>query len=173
MMAANSPQKRYYRINDQIRVSQVRLFIEDTPQGIVSIEDAKNRAFQMGLDLVEVVPHAKPPVCKIIDFKKWDYEEKIRKKEETRKQKSVASKEIQIRYCTEDHDLAVKVGALKKFLKEKRQVRIVMKFKNREITFKRQGEDLLKRIATMIEEFGTLNMPKLEGKSLVAQVTPK
>ncbi len=171
-MAANA-QKRYLRVNDQIRVPQVRLFIEDEPIGIVNIEEARRRAYDLGLDLVETVPHAKPPVCKIIDFGKFKYEEKIKKKEETKKQKSVTSKEIQLRYCIGQHDLETKVTALKKFLEEKRQVRIVMKFKNRELMFKKQGEELLQKVATMIEDVGTLIPPKLEGKNLIAQVNPK
>jgi translation initiation factor IF-3 len=170
---AATPQKRWLRVNDQIRVPQVRLFIEDEPVGVVNIEEARRRAFDLGLDLVETVPHAKPPVCKIIDFGKFKYEEKIKKKEETKKQKSVTSKEIQLRYCIGEHDLETKVSALKKFLEEKRQVRIVMKFKNRELMFKKQGEDLLKKVATMIEDVGTLIPPKLEGKNLIAQVNPK
>jgi len=171
-MTAN-PQKRYLRVNHQINVPQVRLFVEDQPVGVVSIEEARRRAYDLGLDLVETVPHAKPPVCKILDFGKYKYEEKIRKKEETRKQKTVTSKEIQLRYCIGDHDLETKVNAMKKFLEEKRQVRIVMKFKNREMMFKKQGEELLKKVATMIEDVGTLVPPKLEGKNLVAQVNPK
>jgi translation initiation factor IF-3 len=174
-MAFNQqPQKRHIRVNNYItNISQVRLFIEDEPVGIVSIDEARRRAYDLGLDLVEIVPHAKPPVCKIIDFGKFKYEEKIKKKDEVRKQKTVASKEIQLRYCTGEHDLETKVGALKKFLEEKRQVRIVMKFKNREMAFKKQGEELFQKVAVMIESFGTFIPPKLEGKNLIAQVNPK
>jgi translation initiation factor IF-3 len=172
-MAANQPQKKYTRVNDQIRVPQVRVFIEDRALGVISTEEARRQAYQLGLDLVEVVPHAKPPVCKILDFGKFKYEENIKKKEETKKQKSITSKEIQLRYCTGDHDLATKVSALKKFLEEKRNVRIVMKFKSREMTFKKIGEELLHKVAKMIEDVGTLNMPKFEGKNLIAQVVPK
>jgi translation initiation factor IF-3 len=171
-MAVNT-QKRYFRVNDEIRVPRVRLFIEDEPIGVVSVDEARRRAWDLGLDLVETVPHAKPPVCKIIDFGKFKYEEKIKKKEEVKKQKSVSSKEIQLRYCTEEHDLVTKANSIKKFLEEKRQVRVVMKFKNREMMFKKQGEELLQKLATMIEDVGTLIPPKLEGKNLIAQVNPK
>ncbi len=171
-MAAN-PQKRYFRVNDQIRVPQVRLFVDEQPVGVVSIDEARRRAYDLGLDLVETVPHAKPPVCKIIDFGKFKYEEKIKKKEENRKQKTVTSKEVQLRYCTGDHDLETKIGAVKKFLEEKRQVRVVVKFKNREMMFKKQGEELLQKVAVMIEEVGTLISPKLEGKNLIAHINPK
>lgn len=167
-------QKKFTRVNHYItNVSQVRLFIEDDPVGIVSIEEARRRAFELGLDLVETVPHAKPPVCKIIDFGKFKYEEKIKKKDEVKKKKTVTSKEVQLRYCTGQHDLETKISAIKKFLEEKRQVRIVMKFKNREMMFRKQGEELLQKVATMIEDFGVLVTPKMEGKDLIAQVHPK
>jgi translation initiation factor IF-3 len=175
MMAVNQPQNKYTRINDQIRVPQVRLFIDDKPLGVVSIEEARRQAFQLGLDLVETVPNAKPPVCKILDFGKFKYEEKIRQKEDSKKQKagSHKDKEIQLRYCTGEHDLVTKVNAIKKFLEENRNVHIVMKFKNREMAFKRMGEELLQKVGKMVEEVGTLVMPRFIGKNLVAQVTPK
>lgn len=168
------PKKKFTRINHYITgVYQVRLFIESDLVGIVSIEDARRRAQDLGLDLVEIVPQAKPPVCKIIDFGKFKYEENIRKKEEVKKRKTVASKEIQFRYCTGQHDLETKVNVLKKFLEEKRQVRVIVKFKNREMMFKKQGEELLQKIAVMIEEVGVLIPPRMEGKDLIAQVNPK
>lgn len=166
-------QKKFFRINDQICVPKVRLFVEDTPCGIVPLEEARSKAYALGLDLVEIVPDAKPPVCKIIDFGKWKYEEKIKKKEETRKHKANPTKEIQVRYCTGDHDLITKVNMVKKFLGENKQVRIVMKFKNREIAFRKEGENLMFKISTMIEDVGVLVTPKFEGKSLVAKVMPK
>lgn len=171
-MAANA-QKNYLKVNDQIRASQVRLFVEDELVGVVTIEEARQRAYALNLDLVETVPNAKPPVCKIIDFGKYKYEEKIKKKAENKKQKSVTSKEVQLRYCTGDHDLETKVFAVKKFLSEGRQVRIVMRFKNREMMFKKQGEELLQKIAVMIENEGVLITSRLDGKSLVAQINPK
>lgn len=167
-------QKKYTRINHYItNVSQVRLFIEDDLVGIVSIDEARRRAFELGLDLVEIVPNARPPVCKIIDFGKFKYEEKIKKKDEIKKKKTLSSKEIQIRYCTGQHDLETKIDSIKRFLEEKRQVRIVMKFKNRETMFRKQGEELFAKISTLIEEFGVLVTPKMEGKNLIAQVNPK
>lgn len=171
MAAAN--QKRFTRINDQIRANLVRLVIDGQTVGIVGIEEARRKAFDLGLDLVEIVPNAKPPVCHILDYGKYKYEQKIHQKEVNKKQKAVASKEIQLRYCIGPHDLETKVNHLKQFLGEKRQVRLVMKFKNREITFKKQGEEIFHQIAKMIEEVGTLIAPKLEGKNLIAQVNPK
>lgn len=169
---AGNPQKKF-RVNNQINVSQVRLFIDEQLVGVVSIEEARRRAFDLGLDLVETVPHAKPPVCKIVDFGKLKYDEKIRKKQEVKNQKSLASKEVRLRYCTDQHDLEVKVSAIKKFLEEKRRVRVVMRFKNRELMFKKQGEEVMQKVAAMIENFGTFVTPKLEGKSLIAQIDPK
>lgn len=172
-MASNMQQKNFLKVNHQINCPQVRLFINDNPIGIVAIEEARKRAYELGLDLVETVPHAKPPVCKIIDFGKFKYDEKIKKKEEVKKQRSVTSKEIQLRYCTDQHDLETKVNSIKKFLGEKRNVRIVMKFKNRELMFKKNGEELLQKVALMLENEGNFFPPKLEGKSLIAHVTPK
>lgn len=171
MAAAN--QKRFTRVNDQIRAHVVRLVIDNQSVGVVGIEEARRRAFDLGLDLVEVVPNAKPPVCHILDYGKWKYEQKIHQKEVTRKQRAVASKEIRFRYCIGSHDLETKVAHVRKFLEEKRQVRLVVKFKNRELAFKKQGEELLKQIGTMVEEVGTLIPPKLEGKNMIAQVNPK
>lgn len=166
-------QKKYSRINDQIRVPQVRLFIDDTLVGVVSIDEAKRRAYDLGLDLVEMVPNAKPPVCKIIDFGKFKYEDKIKKKEEIKKQKTVESKEIRLRYCTDLHDIETKVVAIKKFLDEKRSVRIVMRFKNREMMFKKQGEEVLQRVIAMVGDHGTFTPTKQDGKSLVVYINPK
>jgi translation initiation factor IF-3 len=124
--------------------------------------------------LVEIVPSAKPPVCKIMDFGKWRYEEKIRRKDDIRKQKTIAPKEIQLRYCIGQHDIETKVRALKKFLEEKRQVRLVMKFKHREMPYVSQGELVLHQMAEAVTELGQLqNKPKLEGKNLVVNVMPK
>lgn len=171
-MAANT-QKRYLRVGHQINVPQVRLFIGEELVGVVGIDEARRRAYDLGLDLVETVPNAKPPVCKIIDFGKYKYEEKAKKKEEAKKQRTVESKEIRLRYCTNDHDLETKINSVKKFLEEKRQVRIVMKFKNRELMFRKQGEELFQKIGVMLETLGTVIPPKLDGKSLIAQVNPK
>lgn len=169
-MAAN---QKFVRINDQINVPMVRLIMDNQPQGVVNTQEAKRRAFEMGLDLVEMVPNARPPVCHIIDYGKFKYEQKIHQKEDKKKQKNIASKEIDFRYCIGQHDLETKVRMLIKFLEEKRQVKLVMKFKNREIAFKKQGEEIFTKIAEMLGELGTMIPPKLDGKNLIVYVNPK
>jgi translation initiation factor IF-3 len=171
-MAVNQNQK-FTRINGQINAHTVRLVVDNQTIGIVSINEARQRAFDLGLDLVEIVPNAKPPVCHIIDYGKFKYDQKIHQKEDRKKHKNIASKEIQLRYCIGPHDLETKVHSLKKFLEEKRQVKLIMKFKNREIAFKKQGEEIFQQIGKMVEDVGTLIPPKLEGKNLIVQVNPK
>src|SRR4051812_22491720 len=111
---------QFVRVNFNIVAPQVRLTDESGNTQIVPIAEAHRQAAAAELDLVEIVPNAKPPVCKIMDYSKWKYEEKIRRKEEVRKQKTVAAKEIQLRYCIGQHDIETKIRALQKFLEEKR-----------------------------------------------------
>lgn len=173
-MRDNKTNNRFVRVNFNITATQVRLTADDGTSEVITIAEARTRAAAAELDLVETVPNAKPPVCKIMDFGKWRYEEKIRRKDEVKKQKTVAAKEIQLRYCIGQNDIDTKVRALKKFLEEKRQVRLVVKFKNREMAYVSQGEAVLRQMAEAVTEVGELqNKPKLEGKSLIANVMPK
>ena len=170
----NKTNNKFVRINNNITVPQVRLVDEIGNSEIISTNEARGRAAAAALDLVEIVPTAKPPVCKIMDFGKWRYDEKIKKKEEVKKQKTIAPKEIQLRYCIGQHDIETKVRALKKFLEEKRQVRLVVKFKNREMAFVNMGEQVLLQMTQAVNEVGEMLVkPRLEGKNLVVNVTPK
>jgi translation initiation factor IF-3 len=156
-----------------VNTPQVRLNKEDGTSEVITIAEARSRALQAELDLVEIVPNARPPVCRIMDFGKWRYEENIRKKEEIKKQKTVTQKEIQLRYCIGQNDIDTKVRSLKKFLEEKRHVRLVMKFKPRELAYVNQGELILKGMAEAIAGLGEFqHKPKLEGKSLMVNVVP-
>lgn len=173
-MRDNKTNNRFVRVNFNIVATQVRLQADDGTSEIVTIAEARARAATAELDLVETVPNAKPPVVKIMDFGKWRYEEKIRRKDEIKKQKTLAAKEIQLRYCIGQNDIDTKVRSLKKFLEEKRQVRLVVKFKNRELTYVSQGEQVLRQMAEAVAEIGELqSKPKLEGKSLIAFLLPK
>jgi translation initiation factor IF-3 len=173
-MRDNKTNNRFVRVNFNITAPQVRLSADDGTSEIVTIAEARARAAAEELDLVEVVANAKPPVVKIMDFGKWRYEEKIRRKDDMKKQKTVAPKEIQLRYCIGQNDIDTKVRSLKKFLEEKRQVRLVVKFKHRELAYVSQGEAVLRQMAEAVTELGELqNKPKLEGKSLIANVMPK
>jgi translation initiation factor IF-3 len=164
---------KFVRINHYITVPQVRLVDDQGRSEILNTYEAKERANQAELDLVEIVPQARPPVCKIMDFGKWKYEENIKKKEEAKKQKTVSSKQIELRYCIGEHDLDTKIRALKKFLEEKRQVRLIVKFKNRELAYVKDGEALLLRMTQAVTEIGESVKPKLEGKNLIVNVMPK
>jgi translation initiation factor IF-3 len=167
-------ENRFVRVNYNITAPYVRLSSDDGTSQVLSTREAQSKADSLNLDLVEVVANAKPPVVKILDFGKWKYEEKIKRKEDLKKQKTVSSKEIQLRYCIGQHDIETKVKMLKKFLEEKRQVRLVVKFKPREMAYVHQGEKILHFIVEAVIELGSLQgKPKLEGRNLVANITPK
>ena len=126
------------------------------------------------LDLVEISPNAKPPVCKIIDYKKFLFEQKKRNKELKSKQSKVVLKEIRFGPNTEDHDFNFKLNHAKAFLSEGAKVKAYVFFKGRSIVFKERGEILLLRFATELEEFGTVEqMPKLEGKKMIMMINSK
>jgi len=128
----------------------------------------------MGLDLVEISPKAKPPVCKIIDYKKFLYDQKKKQKELKAKQSKVTIKEIRFGPNTDDHDFQFKLKHALSFLKEGAKVKAYVFFKGRTIVFKERGEILLLRFAQEVEEFGIVEqMPKLEGKRMIMMINPK
>ncbi len=141
---------------------------------LLSINDALNKAAAAELDLVEISPNANPPVCKIIDYKKFLFEQKKRKKELKSKQTKVVIKEIRMGPNTEDHDFKFKLNHAKAFLKEGAKVKAYVFFKGRTIVFKDRGEILLLKFAQELEEYGSLEqMPKLEGKKMIMMINPK
>ena len=141
--------------------------------GILPLQKALDIAWQEDLDLVEIVPNAKPPVCSIMDFNKWKFDEKKKVKEQ--KQKVVQPKEIRLRPVSSEHDILHKVNQLKEFLIEKRAVNVNMRFKSREASLvKKQGFDLINRIVKSVEDFGKVEQqPKFEGSSLFVRIIPK
>jgi len=140
----------------------------------MSVRDALKKAQEAELDLVEISPTAVPPVCKIIDYKKFLYEQKKKQKELKAKQTQVVIKEIRFGPNTEDHDFNFKLNHAKGFLKEGAKVKAYVFFKGRAIVFKDRGEILLLRFAQELEEYGTLEqMPKLEGKKMIMMINPK
>jgi len=127
-----------------------------------------------GLDLVEISPNAKPPVCKIIDYKKFLYEQKKKQKELKAKQSKVVVKEIRFGPNTDDHDFNFKLNHAKGFLKDGAKVKAYVFFKGRTIVFKDRGEILLLKFAQELEDYGVVeNMPKLEGKRMTMMINPK
>ena len=141
---------------------------------VVSLRDALKMADEMGLDLVEISPNAEPPVCRIVDYQKFLYQQKKKAKEIKAKQTKVVVKEIRFGPNTDDHDYNFKLKHAENFLKEGAKVKSYVFFRGRQIVFKDQGEILLLRFATDLEEWGKVEqMPKLEGKRMIMMLAPK
>jgi translation initiation factor IF-3 len=167
-------QEEPYRINDRIRVPQVRLVGENVPQGIYDIQQALRMAEEQNLDLVEISPNAVPPVCKVIDYSKFKYEQKKKQKEIKANAQKVVIKEIRFSPTTDDHDYDFKLKHAMNFLKEGAKVKAYVQFSGREIVFKDQGYKLLERFTKALEEVGKIELePKLEGKRMSTILTPK
>jgi translation initiation factor IF-3 len=163
-------------VNEEITSREVRLVNFDGEQlGIVSIEDALNRAYENDLDLVEVSAKADPPVCRLMDFDKYRYELSKKQKEAKKKQTVVETKEIKFRPKTETHDLNFKIKQIKKFLSQKNKVKVTMRFRGREIVYAQSiGLDALNKIADSLrEDCNILQEPMMEGRQLVMFVGPK
>ena len=163
-----------HRINSKIRAEEVRLVGDNVEIGIYPLRVAREMAEEQELDLVEISPNANPPVCKIIDYKKFVYEQKKREKALKAKATKVTVKEIRFGPNTDDHDYEFKKKHAEKFLQEGAKLKAYVFFKGRSIVFKDQGEILLLRLAQDLEEFGKVEqMPKLEGKRMIMFISPK
>ena len=162
-------------INRDIRAREVRVIDPEGNQlGVVPIEEALTAAAGFGLDLVEVSPNAAPPVCKIMDYGRYKYEQTKKKQEAKRKQSTFQVKEIKVRPKTGDHDLMTKVGHIRKFLGRKDKVKVTVVFRGREITLSDRGRQLLQRIATELEEIAVVEQyPKFEGRTMMMVLSPK
>jgi translation initiation factor IF-3 len=163
-------------INDAIRHPKVRLIGSDGSQlGILTVEDARERAYDEGLDLVEVSAAADPPVCRIMNYDKFRYETKKKLQEAKKKQTTVETKEIKFRPKTEEHDLNFKIKNIKKFLGQKNKVKITMRFRGREIVYAQTiGLEAMNKIAESLEEDAIiLQSPSMEGRQMVMFVGPK
>jgi translation initiation factor IF-3 len=170
----NDDLKMQYRINERIRVKEVRLVGENVEPGVYTIQQALAFADQHQLDLVEISPNAAPPVCRIIDYQKFLYQQKKRQKEQKAKATKVTLKEIRFGPQTDDHDYNFKLKHAKSFLEEGCKVKAYVFFKGRSILFKEQGEVLLLRFANDLEDFGKVeSMPVLEGKRMIIMLAPK
>ncbi len=163
------------RINDAIRgVDEVRLVGENVEQGIYSFREAMRIADEQNLDLVEISPTAVPPVCRIIDYQKFLYQKKRKEKEQKQNSKKIEVKEIRFGPQTDDHDYNFKLRHAQGFLKDGNKVKAYVFFRGRSIVFKEQGELLLARFASDLEEFGKPEaLPKLEGKRMILMLAPK
>ncbi len=163
-----------HRINHFIRVPQVRLVGDNVEVGIYDTPMAQKMADEQGLDLVEISPNVDPPVCKIIDYNKFLYDKKKKEKEMKAKSKASEVKEIRFTPNTDDHDFNFKAKHAENFLKEGNKVKAYVQFKGRAIQFKDRGELLLLKFAERLAETGVLeNMPKMEGRRMLAIFAPK
>ncbi|MDR0750564.1 MAG: translation initiation factor IF-3 [Tannerellaceae bacterium] len=170
----NDNLKDQYRINERIRVREVRLVGDDVEQGVYSISEALRIADEKGLDLVEISPNANPPVCRVTDYQKFLYQQKKRQKEQKAKSVKVIVKEIRFGPQTDDHDYNFKLKHARGFLEEGAKVKAYVFFKGRSILFKEQGEVLLLRFANDLEDYGKVEqLPVLEGKRMIIMLSPK
>ena len=167
-------QEDQHKINSKIRAEEVRLVGDNVEIGVYPTKQALSIADEQGLDLVEISPNATPPVCKVMDYKKFLYEQKKRDKALKSKATKVVVKEIRFGPQTDDHDYEFKKKHAEKFLKDGAKLKAFVFFKGRSIVFKEQGQILLLRLAQDLEEYGKVEqMPKLEGKRMIMFISPK
>lgn len=164
-----------FRINEEIRFREIRLVDSDGSQlGIMPTREAMRIAEERQLDLVEIAPQAKPPVCRIMDFGKYKYEQSKREKEARKKQRIIDVKEVKMRPNIEDHDFDVKVKNAARFLKDGDKVKATMTFRGRQIVHTQLGKQLLMRLAEDLRDLSIVErQPKLEGKNMIMILSPK
>jgi translation initiation factor IF-3 len=170
-----TPTREGPRINEEIGVMRVRL-VDQRGQmvGVVGRSEALVMAAHAGLDLVEIAPNADPPVCKILDFGKYKYEEQKKKNEARKKQKIIEVKEIKLRPGIDDHDYEVKRRSMVRFIEEGDKVKVTMRFRGRELAHQELGMDVLVRVRDDLEEIAKVEqMPRMEGRQMTMVVSPK
>lgn len=166
--------KGQYRINEQIRAKEVRIVGDDVEPQVYPISQALKMAAEHEMDLVEISPNAQPPVCRIIEYSKFLYQQKKRQKEQKAKQVKVNVKEVRFGPQTDEHDYNFKLKHAKGFLEDGDKVKAYVFFKGRSILFKEQGEVLLLRFANDLEEYAKVDqLPQLEGKRMIIFLSPK
>ncbi len=163
------------RINEKIRAEAVRLIGPDGEQvGIVSVPEALNYADRLNLDLVEVAPMASPPVCKVMDYGKYRYEQEQKAKEARKRQTTISIKEIKLRPKIDDHDFDTKKGHVERFLKKGDKVKLTIMFRGRELVHPHLGEKLLRRMAEDLAAIGDVESePSLDGRNMIMMLAPK
>ncbi|MCO6412249.1 MAG: translation initiation factor IF-3 [Thiogranum sp.] len=167
--------KSKHRVNRDITAEQVRLVgVEGEQLGVVSLDEAQATADEANLDLVEISPQAEPPVCKVMDYGKFRFEEQKKQQAARKKQKQIQVKEIKFRPGTDIGDYNVKLRNLTKFLTEGDKVKVTLRFRGREMAHQELGRDLLKRVETDLAELGMVEQfPKMEGRQMVMVLAPK
>ena len=170
----NDNLKNQYRVNEQIRAAEVRIVGDEVESVVMPLHKALALAEEKELDLVEISPTANPPVCRLIEYSKFLYQQKKRQKEQKAKQVKIDVKEIRFGPQTDDHDYNFKLKHAENFLKEGAKVKAYVFFRGRSIVFKEQGEILLLRFANDLEEYARVElMPKLDGKKMNMILAPK
>jgi len=161
-------------INDEIKASSVRVVSEGQQLGIMSLQEALAEAARLGLDLVEVAPNSAPPVCRIMDYGKFRYQQSKKLQDARKSQTTIQVKEIRLRPKTEEHDLQVKIKNIRKFLDQRDKVKITMMLRGREIAFTDIGRRIMEDILAEIVDIGTVDQhPKLEGRNMIMVLSPK
>ncbi|MGR6835599.1 translation initiation factor IF-3 [Syntrophomonas erecta] len=164
-----------WRVNEDIRVREIRLVSDDGEQlGIVPIREALDIAAQRGLDLVEVAPSAKPPVCRLMDYGKFKFEQSKREKEARKKQKIISVKEVKMRPNIDEHDFQVKARNARKFLDAGDKVKVTIMFRGRQITHPELGQKLSLKLVEELSDISVMEKPpKIEGRNMVSILVPK
>ncbi len=175
MTTAPNAKQDKVRINQQINSSRVRVVDAAGEQvGVIPLDQALDMAAQAGLDLVEVAAQADPPVCRIMDYGKFRYQQAKKAHEAKKKQVQVILKEVKLRPKIEEHDFAFKLKNIVKFLQERNRVKVTVQFRGREIAYADAGRKLLERVASEVGELGTVEgAPKLEGRFMLMVLAPK
>ncbi len=169
------PTREGPRVNEQIDTASVRLVDADGEMvGVVSAEEAREMAYEVGLDLVEVSPNADPPVCKILDYGKFKYEAQKKKNEARKKQKVIEVKEIKMRPGIDEHDYQVKMRSVRRFIGDGDKVKMTIRFRGREMAHQELGLKVLDRVREEVDELAKVEQfPKLEGRQMIMVIAPR
>jgi translation initiation factor IF-3 len=169
------PSREGPRVNEEIRVPQVRLIDQDGEmQGVMTAREAVQRAYAVGLDLLEISPNADPPVVKILDFGKYKYELQKKKNEARKKQKVIEIKEIKVRPNIDENDYQVKMRAMKSFIEEGDKVKVTLRFRGREMAHQDIGYRLLERVKSEIQTTAKVELePSMEGRQMIMILAPR
>jgi translation initiation factor IF-3 len=164
----------FTRVNEKIKFSPVRVVKDGQNFGVIPLDKAKQMAFASGLDLVEIAPQARPPVCSIMDYGKFKYQQSIKEKEKKQKQKTLEMKEIRLRPKTGDHDIETKAKAARKFLEEGRKLQLHVLFKSREYAHKDEGFKVVEKFVKLLEDISKVEMAaKFQGNSITCRLMPQ
>jgi translation initiation factor IF-3 len=174
-MTAAAPSRDGPRVNEDIRVPQVRLIDEEGEmQGVMTARDAILRAYAVGLDLLEISPNADPPVVKILDYGKFKYEQQKKKNEAKKKQKVIEIKEIKVRPNIDENDYQVKMRAMKSFIEDGDKVKVTLRFRGREMAHQDIGIKVLERIRNELETATKVEqMPRMENRQMIMVLAPR